>query len=441
AVVLGGGVTADVCRRILLNQFRESGRYFVDVEELIADKKKISALIIGNLQKETFLKNQEILDLTAKIQTQQDQIEIDKKTLKKLIETAIKAPSFGNSQPWKWFYNCKNLYLFLSPRSSEFLDFNNMASYMALGSAAENLILKAHELNLEVVEEKFPSADKKLVSVFRFFKKSYKSNASSHHYDYLVNNIENRVTNRNISQRKLIPKNIIAEFQALSQTFQGVDLLILDSEKEIQALAEMVGKSERIRMMHDEMHSDFMNQIRWTEQEVKKNKDGISIASLAPNNSASLGYQMTKHWPVLKLLKDWGGGTAFEELPKKSISSASALGLITASNLSPINFYSVGRALERVWLHSCRQNIALQPFCAINFLFARLTEGNGNGLSDSEINELKNMNDEFTKLFSFNSAQKGIFLFRLFITDKPGKASIRRPVNQVLIQNNKANCA
>ncbi len=36
AVVLGGGVCADVVRRILLNQFKKSGRYYVDLETLIA---------------------------------------------------------------------------------------------------------------------------------------------------------------------------------------------------------------------------------------------------------------------------------------------------------------------------------------------------------------------------------------------------------------------
>ncbi len=39
AVTLGGGVAADVCRRINLNQYHDSGRYYVDIEEIICDKK------------------------------------------------------------------------------------------------------------------------------------------------------------------------------------------------------------------------------------------------------------------------------------------------------------------------------------------------------------------------------------------------------------------
>ena len=40
SVVLGGALTCNVCRRILLNQFTSSGRYFVDVEEQINDNSK-----------------------------------------------------------------------------------------------------------------------------------------------------------------------------------------------------------------------------------------------------------------------------------------------------------------------------------------------------------------------------------------------------------------
>lgn len=38
SVTLGGGVTTDVSRRILLDQFHDSGRYYVDLEEIIDNK-------------------------------------------------------------------------------------------------------------------------------------------------------------------------------------------------------------------------------------------------------------------------------------------------------------------------------------------------------------------------------------------------------------------
>jgi hypothetical protein len=38
SVTLGGAVTTDICRRILLDQFHDSGRYYVDLDEIIRDK-------------------------------------------------------------------------------------------------------------------------------------------------------------------------------------------------------------------------------------------------------------------------------------------------------------------------------------------------------------------------------------------------------------------
>lgn len=40
AVALGGGIATDVARRILLGSFTDSGRYYVDVEELVCNRRK-----------------------------------------------------------------------------------------------------------------------------------------------------------------------------------------------------------------------------------------------------------------------------------------------------------------------------------------------------------------------------------------------------------------
>jgi hypothetical protein len=40
AVALGGGIGADICRRIALGQYHESGRYYVDLEQLVGNRNK-----------------------------------------------------------------------------------------------------------------------------------------------------------------------------------------------------------------------------------------------------------------------------------------------------------------------------------------------------------------------------------------------------------------
>lgn len=38
SVVVGGGLVVNACRRILLGSFKSSGRFFVDLDELVADR-------------------------------------------------------------------------------------------------------------------------------------------------------------------------------------------------------------------------------------------------------------------------------------------------------------------------------------------------------------------------------------------------------------------
>ncbi len=40
SVTLGGAITTDVCRRILLDQYHESGRYYIDIDDLVKKIKK-----------------------------------------------------------------------------------------------------------------------------------------------------------------------------------------------------------------------------------------------------------------------------------------------------------------------------------------------------------------------------------------------------------------
>lgn len=54
AVTMGGGITADVSRRMLLNQFTDSGRYYVDIEEIIGNKTKTDNKIQHEVATESF---------------------------------------------------------------------------------------------------------------------------------------------------------------------------------------------------------------------------------------------------------------------------------------------------------------------------------------------------------------------------------------------------
>lgn len=439
SVVLGGAITADVCRRIMLGSFHESGRYFVDVEQLVVDTTPHTH---GEKEREIItppplLTDEEMLSIvsTINLPKEKGQIEPERETIVEICKAAVLAPSGGNSQPWKWMYKSGRLFLFYDKaRSMVLLDFEDVASYIALGAAAENVVLKSHAFRLQVKILRFPLAkEKKLVAVFTFFDAvNSVKNIEPAVVDFLTDAIPIRLTNRKIAKRVSLAPAILTHLQEIASTIEGAQLHFLESDKELSGLAEIISKAEKLRLMHPRGHADFVNEIRWTKQENEKLRDGIDLATLDISPSELAGLQLAKDWRAIEYLKKWKGGAAFESMSKKTIDAASAVGFITMPRHTPLDFFEGGRAVQRVWLASNQKSISFQPQSPITFLFARLLHGNGEELPPESIRELKNLRQQFEKLFPLKDKQGEIFLFRLCMADVLPVKSLRRPVEQVL---------
>src|SRR5690606_32266740 len=125
-----------------------------------------------------------------------------------LVSAVGLAPSPGNNQPWKWYYDGKRLYLFHDRRRSvSFGDFQHMASYLTFGAAIENLYLKAKELGIRINERRFPLDDTPwLIAAFSFTYSAVEKDELSHY-------IGLRCTNRRQGNARKLSEDLIVGFQ------------------------------------------------------------------------------------------------------------------------------------------------------------------------------------------------------------------------------------
>ncbi len=439
SVVLGGGLGADVCRRILLDQFHDSGRYFVDVEQLICDKNK-PPFEQKQLSLNPSISDDEMRLLIKEYPTTSfnEQIKLNAETIKQLVVAATMAPSGANSQSWKWMCQDKNLYLFLdSIYNAALLDTGNTTSLVGLGTATENLVIKAHQLKLEVIVETPPlNYDSKLIAVFKFFDKLIPSIAHQlepHICDELVDIIPHRLTNRVIGKRHEIDKEKFKKLRTMAQTIPGADLKIIDDEKQLFELGEIVAKMDRIRIMHEGGQQDFRAEIRWTKEEVEIAKNGIDLLGTVDLTPSELvGFQIVKEWPVVKYLNDWEVGSGLEKIGRKSVAASSALALVTMPRFDSENFYWGGRALERVWLAANKENICVHPASISTLIFNTLMYGRKEILQGNIRKEVIELREQFAKIFSIKNAIGEILLLRFFIAEPPKSRSVRYPLEQIL---------
>jgi tRNA A37 threonylcarbamoyladenosine dehydratase len=436
AVTMGGGIATDVSRRLLLNQFTDSGRYHLDIEELIGNKKinQIESIESPILKESLTQSEMESIVLKLNIPIDEHRITPTESQIQLMVEAATKAPSGGNAQAWKWYYSKGNLYLFHDiSRSESLLDFDQLASYISFGAATENLILKSHEINLNPELILFPlTSEPRVICQFVFLKEKFIATKNS--YDHLVSEIETRLTNRTISERKQIAPNVLEELKQVASSIDGAQLKIIDSIDEIEKIAHIVSSVERLRMMHKRGHSDFVNEIRWTDEENELKRDGIDLNILDINATAKAGLVVAKNWEVINTLKNWGKGSVFGKLSNVSVLSSSAMCLITMPAYSPINYFNAGRSLQRTWLTANKLNISLQPLSAATFFFARLIKGNGEELDNDTQKELKQLREVFLNVMKLDSiATNDIFLFKLSIANQPKIKALRRKLEDVLI--------
>jgi len=425
AVAFGGGMAADVCRRVLLGQFSQSGRYFIDLDELIGDQVKPNLTFEYT---ERSLSLEEMAQAASRVPQIAEAVDIlTEDEVKELVSAVAAAPSPGNNQPWKWYYDGKNLYLFHDiQRSESFGDFQNMASYMTFGTAIENLVLKGKDLGIRVVESLFPLADVPLlIGAFSFIYSAIEKDELSHFLTV-------RCTNRKKGNGGKLTDNMIEDLQRAVGDFNNVKLKVVARGEQIQQLASIAGEAEKLRLFIPQGHYElFEKELRWTQQEATETNDGLDIRTLELNPKDAIGFRVARDPMAVNLVAEWGLGRALENMTADLMRTASAVGLVVVSEFDRTALVEAGKAIERIWLSATKNKISMQPVLASVLHFARLTHGKeAAGMPIWIRNRFGELKKEFDDIFHQVNSEESVFLFRLFSGDDPQVKSLRLDTDQ-----------
>lgn len=431
SVVLGGALTTDVCRRILLDQFHESGRYYVDLEDLVKDEKVDADSIPSSYIGPAELTKDEMIQTVKEFSGEISSVEVPENTITEIVRAGIMAPSGGNAQPWKFIYTNKGLFIFHDEHFSySLLDFNNLGSYVAIGAVVENISIKASSLGFAIDVAYFPIENNtKVVAHITF--KTAKATAIN---QFLEKGISIRVTNRDLFVKQPLSNDFYDSIKSAVKSYEGAELHIVDDEQLMKQLAEILATAEMLRIIHPRGHYDtFTNELRWTPEEIKQKADGLDVNSLGASVGELAALKVAADSKAVDFIRDLKGGKAFTKAVKKSVASSSAIGLITMPMYSELNFLQGGRALERIWIEANLAGVSFQPIAQLVFLIARLKQGNGADLDDYYRNEIGNLEKLFFKLLPQLINKQVVFIFRLSKAGEPKVRSLRRPVESSFV--------
>lgn len=430
SVTLGGALTTDVSRRLLLNQFHASGRYYVDMEDLIKDEDtgtmhNIPDTYLGPPE----LKADEMLKTASSFTPERQSIELPDNVIKQIVEAGIMAPSGGNTQPWKFVYNKNGVFLFHDEHYSfSLLDFAHLGSYVSIGAVIENMRIKASALGFGVNYAYFPvKGNRKLVAHIAF------NHSAEPYYAQLEPGLNLRVTNRDLTVRELLSHDYFDKLSASINSIDGAALHIIDDEAVMAKLGKVLGKAEMLRILHPRGHYDtFTQELRWTPEEITEKRDGMDVNSLGATNSELAGFKVAADRGAIGFLRQLKGGNAFTKMVNKAVAHSSALGIITMPEYSETAFLEGGQAVERIWTEANIAGLSFQPISQLVFMMAMLNHDPAQMQEEYRV-DVAELQKEFYQLFPELSSRQLIFIFRLSKGGKPKVRSLRRPIEKLFV--------
>jgi molybdopterin/thiamine biosynthesis adenylyltransferase len=421
AVALGGGLNTDVARRVALGGFAASGRYYVDLEEVVSDSANGRVEIEPTFAVEVSPEARAAVLPIPKPRSRGVSLE----AIRALVAHAAMAPSGGNCQPWRFVFRDEKLYcLHDVERSISFLDFEHSASILAIGAAVENITLAAPTIGLEAHVDLFPETElPRAVAAISFAEVAT-------HDEPLLDLVFRRVTNRRLASR--VPLSA-AETTALTTaaTDACANLQLLTGDSELAAVADVLARGDRVRFLSNTMHTELMRELRWTREEVESSRDGIDVSTLELTPTDLVGMRLISSWSMMRVLRNIGAGRGLEKPTRNAIAAASGVGLLTVDGTSLESYFNGGRAMQRVWLAATAHGLAFQPMTALVYVFLRLVRGGG-GFSEAERDDLRQLRNDYCGLFETAADRAEVMLFRVARAGPPTARALRRPVDEIL---------
>lgn len=347
-------------------------------------------------------------------------VSLSSEFFKNILRAGAEAPSGDNLQPWSFMIDGETL-LVLHEQQRDLSLFNvrHLASYIALGSVLENIDIAASDEGYHANVELFPkSQNHNAIGRITFLVGAAR--------DPLVRSISKRCTNRRpYDAKRSLGAKIIESFNE-SIRCPSLSLHWLHDKEGLRRLGGIVSHADALLFENQQIHDHLFSTLRWNQAEVEQTRDGLPIESLELGRAGSIAFRCLKYWSIVSFLNRFGFSKAAASHSVALMQHCSAVGLLTAPDLSPRTFLQVGRTFQRIWLHATDQCLALQPMTAIIFLQLRFRLDEHEGLTERQFQTVGALNRELVNFFSLSRDRVPAMLFRLGFGSPPSARTIRR---------------
>jgi nitroreductase len=270
----------------------------------------------------------------------------DAPTLEKLISAAVAAPSFHNSQPWRFRLQPETNTLLVRAdpgRALQCEDPVGRALHISVGAAVLNLRIAVTHLGWEPVVRLLPHPpEPDLLASIRLAGPRRDMNHDGEHR--LYDAIWRRHTSRQPFTAVPVPTEVLTELTEAAHT-EGVCLYIPDRD-ETRRLLSLTAEAER----RDVTDPDRRDESRRWINPPHQGATGLPVAALGPLDADG-------HLPV----RDFSALNSPLHKPTTRFEREPRLAVLTTPHDRRADWLRTGQAMERVLLHATAEGLQSSP--------------------------------------------------------------------------------
>ena len=353
--------------------------------------------------------------------------EIPGKILDYIIKAGIQAPSGDNAQPWKFTKTNNRITLYRNNEADDsFFNVHQMASVISCGAVLENMIIAATGFRLKT-NISYGEGDT-MAQVDLTLNNAVEK-------DPLADYIWKRKTNRKLFEKRKASQGLLDELTNSIQSIQGTGIHFITDTINLEKLARVVSKADRIRTERQDLHEHLFKMIRFSPDETLDKRDGFYIKNLEAGVDGEIFLRTTRSWQVMNIANKLGFGKIVAKAAYDALIHSSGAALVVTQGTKTDHYLNGGRALERVWLTLSRSGYELQPMAAITLFFLRKQLEGDKAFDPKHKKLLNEIEGEYGALFpGCDFTQDGqVMLFRFGKAPQIKYQTMRKHMGDLLI--------
>ena len=410
-VTLGAATVAVAVRRLGLGSELPSGRVRIDVEELMGGIAPVDLTVDADI------------DLSAP--PPQDPVPEDGDDVTMIVDAARRAPSGGNSQPWRFEADAEEIRFFLIPERTSAMDIKHRGSYVALGAALFNARVAAAALKRLGTIKLFPEGTpSNHVATLRL------GTTTDQQITSLYSVIPERISNRKPGQPSAIDASVQEQLARVVQA-EGATLHFVTDRAQMSDGGELLGQCDRLRFLIPQVHEQMLNELKFPGRDPLDEGLDVRTLEMDPTSIAAVG--LLRRPDVMAHLADWRAGHMLGLRTQLMVGTSSALAAITIPRAEPLWYLRAGAAVERFWLSAQLHGLAIQPVAPI-FLYATDESDLLKLGGERHLDHMFQLRERFSALWDLDDGEVVTMVLRVSHAAESSAHSIRLPLSEVLVR-------